>query len=110
MALQIANPAVVGKVERLAKRTRRKTAVVERAVDRHARRNHRPVQRLPARVAALLSQLDRIPVGRRFRPVAVGRTRVAQVIVADTSAIVAMAFAEPSAKLSCRPSSVPTGP
>lgn len=61
MALQIANPAVVSKVERLARATGlSKTAAVERAVDRllsdmantgdHAER-----------IAALLAQLDRIP-------------------------------------------------
>jgi antitoxin VapB len=61
MALQIANPAVVSKVQRLAKATGlSKTAVVERAVDRllsemvstpdHAER-----------ICALLAQLDRIP-------------------------------------------------
>lgn len=61
MALQIANPVVVSKVERLAKRTGlSKTAVVERAVDRLlgevADRS-----RQPDRLAALLAQLDRIP-------------------------------------------------
>jgi antitoxin VapB len=61
MALQIANPAVVSKVERLAKRTGlSKTAVVERAVDRllgeTASRSGQP-----SRIAALLAQLDRIP-------------------------------------------------
>jgi antitoxin VapB len=61
MALQIANPVVVGKVERMAKATGlSKTAVVERALDcllseslHQANGN--------SRVAALLSQLDRIP-------------------------------------------------
>lgn len=61
MALQIANPAVVGKVERLAKRTGlSKTAVVERAVDRLLGETTDP-SKASARLAALLSQLDRIP-------------------------------------------------
>ena len=61
MALQIANPVVVGKVERLAKATGlSKTAVVDRALDRlisetTARTN------TAGRMAALLAQLDRIP-------------------------------------------------
>ncbi len=61
MALQIANPVVVGKVERLAKATGlSKTAVVERALDRLM------VEMMvktggDKRVAALLAQLDRIP-------------------------------------------------
>jgi antitoxin VapB len=61
MALQIANPVVVSKVERLAKAMgMSKTAVVERAVDRllseTATRGDKP-----GRMAALLAQLDRIP-------------------------------------------------
>jgi len=61
MALQIANPAVVSKVERLAKRTGlSKTAVVERAVDRLLGEiADRP--RASGQLAALLAQLDRIP-------------------------------------------------
>jgi antitoxin VapB len=61
MALQIANPSVVSKVERLAKSTGlSKTAVVERAVDRMlAEASVAPRQ--VARMAALLAQLDRIP-------------------------------------------------
>ena len=64
MALQIANPVVVGKVERLAKRTGlSKTAVVDRALDRLiAEIGETPGagdQR--TRMAALLAQLDRIP-------------------------------------------------
>jgi antitoxin VapB len=65
MPLQIANPNVVGKVERLARATGlNKTAAVERAVDRLLRE----VEGLAAapnanaaRVSALLAQLDRIP-------------------------------------------------
>jgi antitoxin VapB len=61
MALQIANPAVVSKVERLAKATGlSKTAVVERAVDRllsDMAKNSDQAER----IAALLAQLDRIP-------------------------------------------------
>jgi antitoxin VapB len=60
VALQIANPAVVAKVERLARATGlTKTAVVERAID------HLSSQTLVAadsgRMAALLAQLDRVP-------------------------------------------------
>jgi len=63
MALQIANPAVVSKVERLAKRTGlSKTAVVERAVDRLLGETaDRSPKAAHARLAALLAQLDRIP-------------------------------------------------
>jgi antitoxin VapB len=61
MALQIANPSVVSKVERLAKATGlSKTAVVERAVDRlisETTQGAKPA----ARMSALLAQLDRIP-------------------------------------------------
>lgn len=61
MALQIANPLVVSKVERLAKRTGlSKTAVVERAVDRLLSETSAPAGQ-SARLAALLAQLDRIP-------------------------------------------------
>lgn len=61
MVLQIANPLVVSKVERLAKRTGlSKTAVVERAVDRLLSETSAP-SRQSARLAALLAQLDRIP-------------------------------------------------
>lgn len=61
MALQIANPSVVSKVERLAKRTGlSKTALVERAVDRLLSETE-PAARQAARLAALLAQLDRIP-------------------------------------------------
>jgi antitoxin VapB len=61
MALQIANPVVVGKVERLAKAMgMSKTAVVERAVDRMLSETSANADR-PERMAALLAQLDRIP-------------------------------------------------
>jgi antitoxin VapB len=61
MALQIANPAVVSKVERLAKSTGlSKTAVVERALDRLIGETAGAKQQM-ARLAALLAQLDRIP-------------------------------------------------
>ena len=60
MALQIANPTVVAKVERLARATGlTKTAVVERAIDRLAGELQDRPQ--PGRLAALLAQLDRIP-------------------------------------------------
>ena len=60
MALQIANPKVVEKVERLARATGlTKTALVERAVDRLA--EDIGVSADTDRFAALLAQLDRIP-------------------------------------------------
>jgi antitoxin VapB len=60
MPLQIANPNVVAKVERLAKATGwTKTAVVERAVDRLASEFGGGAS--AARIAAILAQLDRIP-------------------------------------------------
>ena len=61
MALQIANPSVLSKVERLAKATGlSKTAVVELAVDRLISET----VNIPDQIAsmdALLAQLDRIP-------------------------------------------------
>ncbi len=61
MALQIANPSVVSKVERLAKSTGlSKTALVERAVDRLLEDATQPALQTE-RMAALLAQLDRIP-------------------------------------------------
>ena len=61
MALQIANPVVVGKVERLAKATGlSKTAVVERALDRLLDETMVKTDG-DKRVAALLAQLDRVP-------------------------------------------------
>ena len=61
MALQIANPVVVAKVERLAKSTGlTKTAVVERAIDRLAAETQRALDP-PRRLATLLAQLDQVP-------------------------------------------------
>lgn len=61
MALQIANPTVVSKVERLAKSTGlSKTAVVERALDRLIGETAGASDQT-ARMTALLAQLDRIP-------------------------------------------------
>ena len=61
MALQIANPVVVSKVERLAKRTGlSKTALVERAIDRLSNETAGTTKQAE-RLAALLAQLDRIP-------------------------------------------------
>ena len=63
MALQIADPAAVGKVERLAQRMGlSKTAVVvERAVDRLLGETAEPTpEAAHTRLAALLAQLDRI--------------------------------------------------
>ena len=64
MALQIANPIVVAKVERLAKATGlTKTALVERAIDRLACETLGAADpaRNAAAMAALLAQLDRVP-------------------------------------------------
>lgn len=59
MALQIANPVVVEKVERLAQATGlSKTALVERAVDRLAAELAVP---RGDRIDALLAQFDRLP-------------------------------------------------
>jgi antitoxin VapB len=60
MALQIANPLIVAKVERLARATGlTKTAVVERAIDALASATRSAA--VPGRMAALLAQLDRVP-------------------------------------------------
>ncbi len=60
MALQIANPVVVAKVERLARATGlTKTAVVERAIDHLA--SQTLIAEDSGRMAALLTQLDRVP-------------------------------------------------
>lgn len=64
MALQIANPVVVAKVERLAKATGlTKTAVVERAIDRLASETQigRSLERRQASTARLLAQFDLLP-------------------------------------------------
>ena len=61
MALQIANPAVVDKVARLAQAMGlSKTAVVERALDRLADAATN-IPDTPSRMTALLAQLDRVP-------------------------------------------------
>lgn len=60
MALQIANPVVVAKVERLAKALgQTKTAVVERAIDRLALETRGATG--SGQLHALLEQLDLIP-------------------------------------------------
>jgi antitoxin VapB len=60
MALQIANPVVVAKVERLARSLGlTKTAVVERAIDRLA--SEVPGASATGRMAAILEQIDRVP-------------------------------------------------
>lgn len=64
MALQIANPVVVDKIERLASLTgMNKTAAVEVAVDNLLAEAQATASRKSSagRVAALLAQLDRIP-------------------------------------------------
>jgi len=59
VALQIANPTVVAKVERLARATGlTKTAVVERAIDCLAGATADAATSL--RMAALLAQMDRV--------------------------------------------------
>lgn len=61
MSLQIANPGVIDKVERLARATGlNKTAAVERAVERLLRELEGPVASTE-RFASLLAQIDRIP-------------------------------------------------
>lgn len=61
MALQIVHPVVVGKVERLAKATGlSKTAVVEYALERLIGETTGTSDKAE-RIAALLTQLDRIP-------------------------------------------------
>ena len=60
MALQIANPVVVAKVERLARATGlTKTAVVERAIDRLASETGAAPD--AGRMSALLAQFDLVP-------------------------------------------------
>ena len=60
MALQIANPTVVAKVEKLARATGlTKTAVVEQAVDRWA--SEMASLASHSRLTALVAQFDRIP-------------------------------------------------
>jgi len=60
VALQIANPVVVAKVERLARATGlTKTAVIERAIDHLASQTQ--IADDCGRMAALLAQLDRVP-------------------------------------------------
>jgi antitoxin VapB len=60
MALQIADPVVVAKIERLARATGlTKTAVVERAIDALAGQTGSAA--MPGQMAALLAQLDRVP-------------------------------------------------
>jgi antitoxin VapB len=61
MALQIANPVVVRKVEALAQATGfSKTAVVEKAVDRMLAEIGRPADAAD-RMSALLCQIDQVP-------------------------------------------------
>ena len=62
MALQIANPVVVAKVEKLARATGlTKTAVVERAIDLLASETQGASDPGRERMAALLAQLDSVP-------------------------------------------------
>lgn len=60
MSLQIANPAVVAKVERAARIAgMSKTAVVEHAIDRMTREIQPSIT--PDRMGVLLAQMDQIP-------------------------------------------------
>ena len=62
MALQIANPVVVGKIDKLARLTGlNKTAAVENAVDRLLATTNVLASRGRGKFTALLAQLDRIP-------------------------------------------------
>lgn len=62
MALQIANPTVVAKIERLARATGlSKTAAVERAVDRLMAEAASDEADPMARFRATLAQLDQVP-------------------------------------------------
>jgi len=62
MAIQIANPVVVEKVERFAKaKGLTKTAAVERALDLALEDETRRKDELRRRVYALLAEIDRIP-------------------------------------------------
>lgn len=61
MALQIANPVVIEKVERVARATGlNKTAVVDKALDLLANAALEPSDQ-GARFEALLAQMDRVP-------------------------------------------------
>jgi len=71
MALQIANPVVVAKVEKLARATGlSKTAAVEKAVDALLREQHpNETDDVEARLDAILAQMDRIPdIAEPFDP------------------------------------------
>ncbi|MCD6682060.1 MAG: type II toxin-antitoxin system VapB family antitoxin [Burkholderiaceae bacterium] len=70
MAIQIANPVVVEKIERLAKDTGlSKTAAVEKAVDRLLATRPAPAA-VRRRLQALLEQIDRIPdLSDAFEPI-----------------------------------------
>jgi len=71
MALQIANPAVVAKIEKLAQVTGlNKTAAVEKAVDALLRElQPGETNDVAARLDAILAQMDQIPeVAEPFDP------------------------------------------
>lgn len=62
MALQIANPAVINKIDRLARLTGlNKTAAVEKAVDRLLKEAAPAATGSADRLRRLLAQIDRIP-------------------------------------------------
>lgn len=62
MPIQIANPAVVEKIETLAKETGlTETAAVEKAVDAALKHSNRRKEELRRRVDALLAEIDKLP-------------------------------------------------
>jgi antitoxin VapB len=62
MAIQIANPHVVEKIDRLARSTGlSKTAAVERAVDRLLGETRHARQRQASDIAVVLEQFDQVP-------------------------------------------------
>lgn len=62
MALQIANPSVISKIDRLARLTGlNKTAAVEKAVDRLLEETAPAATGSTDRLRRLLAQIDRIP-------------------------------------------------
>ena len=85
MALQIANPSAVAKVERLAKATGlANTAVIEWAIDRLAAETHGALDSRQ-RMATVLAQLDQAPDRLNASDPLLGRQRPAGVIVVHPS-------------------------
>lgn len=98
MPVQIANPVVVAKIERLAAATGlTKAAAVEKAVDAMLQGNPDVSgDEFEARVRTILAQIDRIPDWPdAFEPLEWDDTRCAAMIAVDTSALVAIVLQEP---------------